>query len=340
MGDPHIATLLYPFVSGHLVPAAGTRVVCYGIGRDVPDFDELPGKITYVQGFRPFFLELREAGRCVLPTIPEDETFDIALIRLGRHRGQNETWIAEAVCHVCCGGSVVLAGGKTDGVSSLRRRLSAVIDVGHRAIGHGEAVWFEVPADRKDVAARLPLPESKRLEGRYETAAGMFSHAHIDPGSKLLASFLPTDLEGSVADFGAGWGYLSVQALERCPSIASMSLFEADFASLQAARSNLAGYRHVKLDFHWLDLLREPLPRRYDVVIMNPPFHIGRAAEPDIGRSMIARSADALHSGGRLFMVANRKLPYEGAIEAHFSRTWQRTPGGGYNGYKVIEAIR
>ena len=39
----------------------------------------------------------------------------------------------------------------------------------------------------------------------------MFSHGRIDPGSRLLAEALPADLSGKVADFCAGWGYLSAE---------------------------------------------------------------------------------------------------------------------------------
>jgi hypothetical protein len=42
----------------------------------------------------------------------------------------------------------------------------------------------------------------------------MFSHDRIDAGSELLASRLPNDFKGDVADFGAGWGYLSVELAE------------------------------------------------------------------------------------------------------------------------------
>ena len=52
---------------------------------------------------------------------------------------------------------------------------------------------------------------------------------------------------------------------------------------------------------------------------MNPPFHRGRAAEPEIGAGMIRAAAKALKPGGRLFMVANRQLPYETVLAAVFS---------------------
>ncbi|TIW22658.1 MAG: methyltransferase, partial [Mesorhizobium sp.] len=69
----------------------------------------------------------------------------------------------------------------------------------------------------------------------------------------------------------------------------------------------------------WTDLLTETVERRYDAIVMNPPFHSGRAAEPGIGSGMIRAASKALKPGGRLFMVANRQLPYEKVLAAAFS---------------------
>ena len=166
-------------------------------------------------------------------------------------------------------------------------------------------------------ALRHPL-----VEGRFKAAPGMFSHDHVDVGSKLLADHLPASLKGKAADFCAGWGYLSVVLTETAPAVTSIDLFEADHASLDAAAQTYmaALAPDMTAGFHWLDLATEPVERRYDVIVMNPPFHQGRAAEPDIGQAMIRAAANALKPGGHLFMVANRGLPYETLLRSAFRR--------------------
>ena len=72
--------------------------------------------------------------------------------------------------------------------------------------------------------------------------------------------------------------------------------------------------------FHWLDLAFEKVARDFDVIVMNPPFHRGRAAEPDIGQAMIRAASKALKPGGQLFMVANRGLPYEAVLKGGFGQ--------------------
>ncbi len=70
----------------------------------------------------------------------------------------------------------------------------------------------------------------------------------------------------------------------------------------------------------------------------NPPFHgQGRAERPDIGRRFIAVAAQALKPGGRLWLVANRHLPYEAELEARFGKVRTVAQQGGF---KVVETVR
>ena len=71
--------------------------------------------------------------------------------------------------------------------------------------------------------------------------------------------------------------------------------------------------------FFWQDLANEPPKEKYDLIIVNPPFHAaGQAAEPALGQAFIKTAAGALRSGGKLLMVANRGMPYEPVLAAEF----------------------
>jgi 16S rRNA (guanine1207-N2)-methyltransferase len=77
-------------------------------------------------------------------------------------------------------------------------------------------------------------------------------------------------------------------------------LFEAHYPSLKAAERNLAPMAgDVKLAANWCDLTSEPVARQFEWIVMNPPFHAGRASEPDIGKAFIAAASKALVPGGR-----------------------------------------
>ncbi len=334
-----LKTLFHPFEAEAVaLPRTGERVLFLGAepGFRLPDGFE--AELHVVQGFRPYFRALQASGVVVTPQA-EGDGFGMALVFAGRHRGLNELRIAQALESVAPGGLIVIAGGKDDGIASLRKRIDELVPLdGHLPKYHGIAFWLRRPADLAAAQKLRAANPALLVEGRFHTAPGMFSFDRIDTGSRLLVENLPTDLRGSVADFCAGWGYLAAELAARSPGILALDLHEADFASLEAAKLNLAGVgQSITRNFFWTDLLSEPVERRYDAIVMNPPFHRSRAAEPEIGAGMIRAAAKALKPGGRLFMVANRQLPYEPILSAAFSSHAELARDGMF---KVLSARR
>jgi 16S rRNA (guanine1207-N2)-methyltransferase len=319
MSAEPLKTLFHPFEAEAVsLPRKGERVLFLGAepGFRLPEgFD---AGLHLVQGFRPHFRALQAAGFLVTPQV-EGVGFDAALVLAGRHRGRNELRIAEAMERVAPGGLIVVAGGKDDGIASLRKRIDEFVPLdGHLPKHHGIALWFHRPADTEAAAALRAANPGLVVEGRFHTAPGMFSFDKVDAGSKLLVENLPGDLRGNIADFCAGWGYVAAEVAARSAGLSGLDLYEAEFDALEAAKGNL-GEGAVEPRFFWIDLLTEAVERRYDAIVMNPPFHRSRATEPEIGAGMIRAAAKALKPGGRLFMVANRQLPYEPVLAAAFS---------------------
>ncbi|MGY9033006.1 MAG: class I SAM-dependent methyltransferase, partial [Rhodobacterales bacterium] len=144
---------------------------------------------------------------------------------------------------------------------------------------------------------------------------------------------LPEKMPSKMADIGAGWGYLAAPVLARA-GVASLDMIEAETLSLDCARLNVTDTR---VNFHWADATSFKPLNAYDGIVMNPPFHSGRSAEPSIGRAFIAASARMLASHGKLWMVANRHLPYEQALRESF-RNVDEVAGNG--AFKVFHATR
>jgi 16S rRNA (guanine1207-N2)-methyltransferase len=321
--DDFTKTLFHPFEAGLLdMPGSAARALFLNAAPGFVRPQGFEGKIASVQDFRPDFLALKSAGIAVEPEA-QGEGYDLALVLAGRHRGGNELWIAEALDRVRPGGLVVVAGGKTDGAASLAKRMAGLGEIEGRASKHhGVVFWLRRGGESDGVAAALRAANPPLvLDGGFRTVPGLFSHERSDAGSRLLADSLPAGLKGAAADFGAGWGYLSVRLAAHAPEVTSIDLFEAGFSACGAARANMAALApQVAARVFWHDLAAEPVERRYDVIVMNPPFHHGRAAAPAIGEAMIRAASKALKPGGRLHLVANRPLPYEAVLQKHFAR--------------------
>lgn len=338
MAGESLKTLFHPFEAGLLaLPAKGERVLFVGA---VPGFrlpESWQAGIHAVQGFRPDFLALERMGLAGVSPRAGGEAYDATLVLAGRHRGLNEWRVAQALERTKAGGLILVAGAKDDGIASLRKRLGNLVAIeGSVSKHHGVALWLFCPGKGTAAAELRAANPAILVEGRFHTAPGMFSFDRVDSGSKLLMAHLPGDLQGGVADFCAGWGYLSAEILARYPAVSALDLYEAEYEALEAARRNVHA-QAVTPRFFWHDLLGEAVGERYDAIVMNPPFHRARAAEPEIGAGMIRAAARALKPGGRLLMVANRQLPYEPVLKAGFSSFAEIARDGVF---KVLSARR
>jgi 16S rRNA (guanine1207-N2)-methyltransferase len=319
MSRETLKTLFHPFASGTVdAPGEGQRVLFLGAEAGFALPEGFAASLSAVQGFRPLYRQLQAQRIETTPEIEGDD-YDAALVLCTKHKGENEANIAAALSRVKSGGLIVVAGGKEDGIQPLRKRMDGFgFDIEHMPKYHGVAFWFVRPDDVSEAVSKF-AKAPVRVDGRFIASPGMFSHDRIDDGSELLASRLPTDFTGDAADFGAGWGYLSAELVAHSPKLARIDLYEANHASLEAAKDNLAeNCPNAPARFFWHDLAGEPVKDKYDLVIMNPPFHEGHAAEPSLGQAMIKTAASALRGGGRLMLVANRGLPYEPVLAANF----------------------
>lgn len=291
--------------------------------------DVLPReRLVFEQSFKPDHDALAAAGLRV--TRRASAPAAMAVVTLTRARAENLGALARAFALTPPGATIAFDGAKTDGVESLMRQVGAALPLaGLFAKSHGKVVWLERPAEPPpEVAAWAAAAAPARNAAGFLTAPGLFSADGPDPGSLRLAAAVAGRLSGRVADLGAGWGWLAAEALAGNPGLAAIELFEAEAEALDCARANLADPRAV---FHWADVRR--LGRAdgpFDAVICNPPFHEGRAAAPALGAAFVAAAARVLKPHGRLWLVANRQLPYEAALEARFARVEKLDEAGGF----------
>jgi 16S rRNA (guanine1207-N2)-methyltransferase len=314
-----------------LLPAGhGLRVLVFGTRADSPLCAAYPGA-RFVQPFQPDHDRMAAAGLDVGPEPPGGAgAFDLAVIALPRARALAQAWIAAAAAQLAPGGLLAVDGAKTDGVDSLYRALRGRLSGAETLTkAHGRIFAGGVGTDR---LGDLAPGETWAAPG-FCTAPGVFSADGIDPGSAALAAALPAGLGAQVADLGAGWGWLSAQILGRA-DIDQLHMVEADFAALQAARANVTDPRATA---HWADATAWEAPAPLDAVVMNPPFHTGRAADPALGQAFIATAARLLAPRGSLWMVSNRHLPYESTLDAQFAE-WRTVDT--VTGFKILHASR
>ncbi|WP_018688884.1 class I SAM-dependent methyltransferase [Ahrensia kielensis] len=294
--------------------------------------DDLRAALVCEQSMRGPYMDLQMRGMDVHPSVESSTLFSGALILIGKHRAENEAMVARASTMVASGAPILIAGDKTSGVVPLRKRMSSFVDVdGSLAKFHATVFWL-----RNSAEIATNLNSNKASPEGFKTSGGMFSAGKIDKGSALLAEHLDDSIRGDIADFGAGWGYLSAELLSRF-NPRTVHLYEAHWASLEAAKENLSSYDQGQISYYWHDLAREPVGKKFDWIIMNPPFHTARKTEPQLGVQFIETAAKSLKPKGALLMVANVALPYEKALQQHFTKVTQLDRR---DGFKLLKALR
>lgn len=341
--DPALDALMLPFAQGLLGWPQGP--VLFLRARDGAALRQFPlSQLVCEQSFRPDADLLERAGlRVVADAATDGVRYPLVLVLPPRQREEARALLARAVQLAAPGGIVVAAMTNNEGAKSGEADLKQLTGLaGTLTKFHCRTFWtrpLDGGGDDALLAQWAALDAPRRIEGgRYLSRPGVFAWNRVDPASALLVECLPTDIAGHGADLGAGWGFLSLSLLARNPGIAALDLYEAEARALALAKQNLAGLASpVALDFHWHDVTTG-LPKRYDFIVSNPPFHTqSRADRPDIGQRFIAAAAEALKPGGRLWLVANRHLPYEQTLNERFGEV---RVAGERDGFKVIAATK
>ncbi len=294
---------------------------------------------TYAIGqyFKPEYDALVQLGL----NIEESKNhFDLALIYPSKNKQQTHAWIAEAMLQLSEGGKLIMACANRHGAKSYEAALK-------RLAGNmvsGAKAKCRIFSARKTDALDSDLANQWIDNGQARCCAshglisqpGLFSWNRPDVGSQLLLSYLDNTLTGEGADLCCGYGLLSEHILRASTHITRLHLIEADQLALLCAHQNTTAWNE-KVVTHWLDAAIEKLPSKLDWVVCNPPFHIGQNRDVELGQMIVARACQSLKRGGTLYLVANRKLPYEQILNRELRRVRTLVEA---DGFKVMKGTR
>lgn len=247
-----------------------------------------------------------------LPWWPE-RARTVALVLAGdRGNAYASAQVAWAHANTPPGGTLYLAGDRDKGFDRYVRAAGAAFGTGE-VVARDGGMRVAKLVRRPGPTPPIPAPEHFEAFGvQVVGLPGVFSAAKPDKATALMLGHLEgLDLRGQrTLDLGCGTGLIGAWAAARG---AQVTLVDGDLQSVRSAQATLeaSGLTGEVLHSDVDALLQD---RTFEVILCNPPFHVGRGVVLDVAREFIAAAARRLAPGGQLYLVANEPLPYEAPL--------------------------
>ncbi|GAA1865127.1 methyltransferase [Paeniglutamicibacter psychrophenolicus] len=180
----------------------------------------------------------------------------------------------------------------------------------------------QLPATRFPLQQSFPLGLAKPLELR--AYAQTFGGAKLDPGTRFLLEHLePPAGARRAVDLGCGNGTIGTYLAVKHPrlSVHACDQSASAVASTQStAAANGVGDRVLAVQDDALGTLPAASEQ---LVVLNPPFHMGNTVHAGIALKLIADAGRVLAPGGELWCVWNSHLGYRSQLEKLVGSTRQ-----------------
>jgi 16S rRNA (guanine1207-N2)-methyltransferase len=244
-----------------------------------------------------------------------NSVFNTILIRATRQKDETLGLVATAMGQIAAGGSIVIAQENAHGADGLEKRLEEAFTDVTTIIKHKCRVMVLKPesANAGTIAGWQKAAALQKVAATgLWSQPGLFSWDRFDVGSKLLLSNLPEKLVGNGADLGCGYGFLSVNLVKK-DGVTGLYSMDNDNRAVEACTRNLSeNGTTIPTHVFWRDATvpHADIPK-LDWVVMNPPFHTQQFEDRELGQKFCNSALKMLKSGGKLYLVANRHMPYE-----------------------------
>jgi 16S rRNA (guanine1207-N2)-methyltransferase len=282
--------------------------------------------------------------------LPTDVEADSVAIRIPQERLALLQLLVDAFSVLKIGGRCYIAGATNEGIKTAATTIEKLFgnarvlsrDSSHRVVSAvkrsespASAEGLDSPFLERDAFNELDVTLRGKRYKLY-SRPGVFSWDHVDEATTILAEVMQIREGDAVLDIGCGSGALGVVAAS-LSGHGPITMVDADVEAVRSATRSADANGLVNYRALTSDVAGAVLGERFDVVVTNPPFHVGKATDLNVPLQFIHDAWEVLVHGGRLFLVANRTLPYEQAIKHRFGNVANLHDGPRF---KVLTATR
>lgn len=268
------------------------------------------------------------------------EGAEVVLLQLPKALAELEE-IADAVARFAAPDAVLLAGGR---VKHMTLGMNAVLE---QNFGSVQAQLAQrksrvlVATQPKAVPAVPPFPvseENSELGITVCAHGAAFSGTRLDIGTRFLIGFLDRLPDARHAiDLGCGTGILAAMFARLRPGVRITATDQSAAAVASARGTAAANGLASRITVVQDDAMSTFDGTSADLILLNPPFHLGASVHAGAALKMFAAAARVLAPGGELWTVYNSHLQYRPALERLIGPT---TEEGRNPKFTVTRSIR
>ncbi|MEO7360840.1 MAG: methyltransferase [Gemmatimonadaceae bacterium] len=282
--------------------------------------------------------------------LPANTRADVVGIRIPHEKQALFQLLFDAFNILPIGGRCYIAGANNEGIKTAQKTIADIFGnsnklaehASHRVIvatkRHERPVTpgiFENPLLAGDAFSELAVT-LRGVPITMYSRPGVFSWDHVDEATSLLAEHMVVQPGESVLDLGCGSGGLGTIAA-MLSGTGRVRMVDADNEAVRSTRGTIEVANVKNASVVISDVASAVIDERFDVVVSNPPFHVGKATNLELPLQFIRDAFEVLSPKGRLYLVANRTLPYESMIEEQFGSVQTVHDGPRF---KVLSAIK
>ncbi|WP_411373468.1 class I SAM-dependent methyltransferase [Arthrobacter sp. MPF02] len=170
---------------------------------------------------------------------------------------------------------------------------------------------------------RFPVIEHlAELDLEVAAHGAVFAGPRLDIGTRYLLTFLPAMKAARHAiDLGCGTGILAAMYARRSPGSSVTATDQSAAAVASAAATARLNGLDARITVLQDDALSTAETGSADLVLLNPPFHVGAGVHAGAGLKMIEAARRVLAPAGELWTVFNSHLPYLPALQRQVGPT-------------------
>ncbi|HKV58954.1 MAG TPA: methyltransferase, partial [Ktedonobacteraceae bacterium] len=203
------------------------------------------------------------------------------------------------------GGRLYVQGAKDRGILSLAKHMQTLF---------GNVETLEISKGERVVCSTVSSTTQGAMTDAKEDAINrvptLFAGGKLDEGTCLLLEALEVRVTDVALDLGCGAGYIGAY-IARHATKGQVTMVDASLAAVDAARHMIEENGLTNAQVLPGDGAQDLLEQRFDLVVTNPPFHVGGIQTTEIAERFIREAAKVLRPRGRFYLVANRFLKYE-----------------------------